>query len=65
MHYIKMIGKGCKSRVMHLTESEAGIFFLSAVALNVLLISLLAFSSQLSYNRRTMSWVDCSSSRSG
>ena len=44
MHYIRMIGKGCKSRVMHLTEAEAGIFFLSALALNILLISLLAFS---------------------
>jgi len=44
MHYIKIIGKVCKSRVMHLTEAEAGIFFLSAVTLNILLISLLAFS---------------------
>lgn len=44
MHYIKMIGKGCKSRVMHLTEEEAGIFFLAALALKILLISLLAFS---------------------
>ena len=44
MHYIRLIGKGCKSRVMHLTEAEAGIFFLSALALNILLISFLAFS---------------------
>jgi hypothetical protein len=44
MHYIRMIGKGCKSRVMHLTEAEAGIFFLSAITLNILLISFLAFS---------------------
>lgn len=44
MHYIKMIGKGCKSRVMHLTEAEAGIFFLAAIALNIMLISFLAFS---------------------
>jgi len=44
MHFIKMIGKDYKSRVMHLTETEAGIFFLSAVALNILLISLLVFS---------------------
>ena len=44
MHYIKIIGKVCKSRVMHFTEAEAGIFFLSAAALNILLISLLAFS---------------------
>ena len=36
---IKAVGKTCKSRVMHLTEWEAGILVISAVALNIILIA--------------------------
>lgn len=35
---IKTLGKSCKSRVMHLTEWEAGMLFIAAVALNVILL---------------------------
>ena len=44
MHFIKMIGKEYKSRVMHLTEAQAGMFLLSAVTLSVLLVCILAIS---------------------
>lgn len=36
---IKAVGKSCKSRVMHLTEWEAGMFFIAAVALNIILLA--------------------------
>ena len=36
---IKALGKSCKSRVMHLTEWEAGMLFIVAVALNVILLA--------------------------
>jgi hypothetical protein len=36
---IKTAGKLFKSRVMHLTEWEAGILVISAVALNIILIA--------------------------
>ena len=37
---IKAVGKTCKSRVMHLTEWEAGMLFITAVALNAILIGM-------------------------
>ena len=40
MTLIKSIGKECKSRMMNLTEAEAGAIFLAALALNVGLILL-------------------------
>ena len=36
---IKAVGKSCKSRVMHLTEWEAGMLFIAAVALNIILLA--------------------------
>ena len=36
---IKAVGKSCKSRVMHLTEWEAGMLFIAAIALNVVLLA--------------------------
>ena len=39
MEQIRAIGKACKSRVMHLTEWEAGMLFIAAVALNVVLLA--------------------------
>lgn len=36
---IKALGKSCKSRVMHLTEWEAGMLFIAAIALNVVLLA--------------------------
>jgi len=36
---IKALGKSCRSRVMHLTEWEAGMLFIAAVALNVILLA--------------------------
>lgn len=35
---IRAVGKSCKSRVMHLTEWEAGVLVLSAAALNIALL---------------------------
>lgn len=35
---IRAVGKSCKFRVMHLTEREAGMLVLSAVALNIALL---------------------------
>jgi hypothetical protein len=40
MELIKAVGKSCKSRVMHLTEWEAGMLFIAAVALNVVLLAM-------------------------
>jgi hypothetical protein len=45
MDWIKGIGKSCKSRVMHLTEWEAGMLFISALALNVVLVAILALQA--------------------
>jgi len=45
MEMIKAVGKSCKSRVMHLTEWEAGMLFVSALALNVVLVALLALQA--------------------
>lgn len=45
MTFIKSIGKECKSRMLHLTEAEAGLFFIGAVLFNVILIALLAFAA--------------------
>lgn len=42
---IRAVGKSCKSRVMHLTEWEAGMLFVSALALNVVLVALLALQA--------------------
>jgi|TARA_B100000085_G_scaffold212391_1_gene196510 uncharacterized membrane protein len=39
---IKSVGKACKFRVMHLTEWQAGMLFLSALALNIALVTALA-----------------------
>lgn len=36
---IKALGKSCKSRVMHLTEWEAGMLLIAAIALNVVLLA--------------------------
>ena len=36
---IKAVGKSCKSRVMHLTEWEAGMLLIAAIALNVVLLA--------------------------
>ena len=36
---IKALGKSCKSRVMPLTEWEAGMLFIAAIALNVVLLA--------------------------
>ena len=41
---IKAVGKICKSRVMHLTEWEAGMLFIAAVALNAILIGMWVLS---------------------
>ena len=38
MNLIKAVGKSCKVRVMHLTERQAGMLFLCAVALNIALL---------------------------
>ena len=40
MEWIKGIGKSCKSRVMHLTEWEAGVLFVFAVSVNVILLAM-------------------------
>ena len=40
MEWIKGIGKSCKSRVMHLTEWEAGMLFVFAVLVNVILLAM-------------------------
>ena len=40
MELIKAVGKSCKSRVMHLTEWEAGMLFIAAVALNVVFLAM-------------------------
>ena len=45
MELIKAVGKSCKSRVMHLTEWGAGMLFISALALNVVLVALLALQA--------------------
>jgi hypothetical protein len=37
---IKTAGKSFKSRIMHLTEWEAGMLLIAAVALNVVLIAM-------------------------
>lgn len=42
---IRAVGKSCKSRVMHLTEREAGMLFISALVLNVVLVALLALQA--------------------
>ena len=41
---IKAVGKTCKSRVMHLTEWEAGMLFIVAFALNAILIGMWVLS---------------------
>ena len=43
MNFIRSIGKKCKSKALHATEAEAGLFFTAGVALNVVLIAMLAF----------------------
>ena len=40
MTFFKTIGKQCKSRVMHLTEAEAGMVFIGALLLNIVLIGI-------------------------
>lgn len=45
MTFIKSIGKQGKSRMLHLTEAEAGLFFIGAALFNVILICLLAFAA--------------------
>ncbi len=42
-NFISKIGKTVKSRVMHLTEAEAGWLFVSAVSLNIIITALLVF----------------------
>tara|TARA_B100000900_G_scaffold414978_1_gene443281 strand:- start:1569 stop:1709 length:141 start_codon:yes stop_codon:yes gene_type:complete len=39
---IKAVGKVCKSRVMHLTEWQAGAMFIFAVVLNIVLVAVFA-----------------------
>lgn len=43
MNFIRSIGKKCKSKALHATEAEAGLFFAAAVTLNVALLLMLAF----------------------
>ena len=42
-NFISKTGKMVKSRVMHLTESEAGWLFVSVVSLSALIVALLVF----------------------
>jgi len=39
---IKAVGKVCKFRVMHLSEWQAGMLFISAVVLNIVLLAVFA-----------------------
>jgi hypothetical protein len=41
--FISKTGKTIKSRVMHLTETQAGWLFVSVVSLSVLIAALLVF----------------------
>jgi hypothetical protein len=43
MNFIRSIGKQCKSKALHATEAEAGLFFAVGVTLNVALFGLLLF----------------------
>jgi hypothetical protein len=39
---IKFVGKACKFRVMHLSEWQAGMLFISAIVLNIVLLAVFA-----------------------